>query len=140
MKKVTYLLVLMFSLVLTSASCDKSDDPTPEQTLEQMYPDWSNLTWVSTNGETAQMNPNIYPRISFTIVGDLVNFKVIKNVVGAGIVTYNFNYGGLEVTTTTATLFLPDNAKNQTFDLLERPDNNKIQLIWEGNTYILLIN
>jgi hypothetical protein len=61
----------MFSLVLMSTSCEKDPVvPEPTQTLEELYPDWANLTWVATDGITAEMNPNIYPRVNISIMGD----------------------------------------------------------------------
>ena len=72
MKKVIYFATLIFSLVLMSASCEK-DDTTPDvkKTLEQLNPDWSSLTWnktvVSSNGASVS-----YPKLSFTIVGNVI--------------------------------------------------------------------
>lgn len=71
MKKLKYLLALFFALTLMSFSCSKNDDdPIVPQTLEEKYPDWKNLRWVSTDGVTAQMNPDIYPRLEISISGD----------------------------------------------------------------------
>ena len=73
MKKVTYLLVLMFSLTLMSTSCDKDEPIVPDKTLEQLYPDWANLTWVSTDGWT---DPDVAPnKLNITIVGNKVTFN-----------------------------------------------------------------
>ena len=38
MKKVTYLLVILFAMVLMSTSCEK-EDPVPDLTLEEQYPE-----------------------------------------------------------------------------------------------------
>ena len=55
MKKVTYFLVLMFSLVLTSASCDKSEDPivpdTKTITAADLAGDW-NFESLEIGGKT----------------------------------------------------------------------------------------
>jgi len=77
MKKVTYLISILFAVALLSVSCEKEDPivPEPEQTLEQLYPDWANLTWVSTDGVTAEMNPDVYPRLNITIIGNLVDVR-----------------------------------------------------------------
>jgi len=133
MKKVTYVLVLMFSLVLMSTSCCKDDPIVPDQTFEELYPDWVNLTWVSTNDVT---DPAIRPQISFTITGDEVTFKY-----KSAVTDYTYKYDGFEVTSTTATLFLPQpGAVNQTFDILTQSDNTKIKLSWQLNEYVLQIN
>ncbi len=68
MKKVAYLFTIVIAITLMSFSCEKEDPIVP--TLEEQYSDWSNLTWVSTDGVTAQMNPDIYPRLEISISGD----------------------------------------------------------------------
>ena len=70
MKKMIYLISILFAVTLMSTSCEKDEPVVPEQTLEEMYPDWSNLTWVSTDGVTAEMNPDVYPRLIIDINGD----------------------------------------------------------------------
>jgi len=69
MKKRTYLMTLIFTaIVLMACSCEKDDPVVPEpQTLEEQYPEWVNLTWVSTDGADETY---IYPRLNITIDGD----------------------------------------------------------------------
>lgn len=55
-----------------STSCEKDDPIVPEQTLAEQYPDWVNLTWVSTDDNT---NLNTYPKLTITIISNEV--KVI---------------------------------------------------------------
>jgi hypothetical protein len=67
MNKTIYLATLLFALVLGSTSC-KKDDTTPDvkKTLEQLHPDWKNLTWSQTFLNNDNTNtPQDYPRISF---------------------------------------------------------------------------
>lgn len=91
MKKVAYLMVLMFSLVVMNTSCTK-EDTTPDQptvkTLAQQYPDWTNATWVST---TLKLSDVEYPQISFTIVGNTVT-EVDKDVENGVVKTYTRTY------------------------------------------------
>jgi hypothetical protein len=71
MKKFTYVLALMFSLVLINTSCEKPND-TPDpvvKTLEQTYPSWKNLKWEGTDNV---FTTDKYPKLTITIVGDVV--------------------------------------------------------------------
>lgn len=57
-------------LVAFINSCEK-DPVVPEQeTLEEQFPEWSNLSWVSTDGVDSIMDPNIYPRLYISIAND----------------------------------------------------------------------
>lgn len=145
MKKETCFLALIFLPVLLNIGCKKnSSDTANDQTLEQKYPDWKNLTWVSTNGNSTQ---NTYPKISFSIVGNVVNFTYIVYIAqyNTGEVTYHFKYDGFNLTSTTATLTLPESGSIvQTFNILTPPDNSKIKVTWNdgltNDTYILQKN
>ncbi len=70
MKKLTYLFTILFAVVLMSTSCEK-ENVTPD-TLETQFPDWVNLTWVSTDGVDENMDVDTYPRLDITIVDNLV--------------------------------------------------------------------
>jgi hypothetical protein len=83
MKNVTYLSVLILSLVLICTSCTKKDDVAPTQpvkstktaakistqpapnSLQAKFPDWANLTWIPA-GYTLDSISKLY----ITIVGD----------------------------------------------------------------------
>ncbi len=66
MKKVTYLMTLVLAITIVSYSCSKKDDDDPiVKTLQEQYPDWSNLTWVSTGGIST---PDMYPKLEISIV------------------------------------------------------------------------
>ena len=85
----------MFSLVLMSTSCCKPDDETPVQTFEQTYPDWKNLTWVSTDNSSLSTT---YPKLNITIVGDNISVNQPINATQA----YNGSYDGMVVQGTTS--------------------------------------
>ena len=61
MKKVTYFLTVIFAVALMSTSCDPIEDPT----LEELNPEWSNLSSISTNGDNTA-----YPRLTIEIQGN----------------------------------------------------------------------
>jgi hypothetical protein len=66
MKKSSYLLVLFFTIIATNTlfvSCKEAPDPE----LAELYPDWVNLTWVSTDGITEEEDPEISPRLNISI-------------------------------------------------------------------------
>lgn len=131
MKKLTYLLSIMFAVALLSMSCEKEDPIVPEQTLAELYPDWVNLTWVSTNGNS---DPTVLPRISFSISTNVIIFDIINS---NG--TYHFEYEGFEATSTSARLYDGDGF-DHTFDILTPPDATKIKLRWNNDEYVLQIN
>lgn len=63
----------MFAVALLSTSCCKDDPIVPDpETLAEQYPDWVNLTWVSTDGNDNESDPTNYPRLNITINGDVV--------------------------------------------------------------------
>jgi hypothetical protein len=69
MKKLTYLVVLMFSLVLMSTSCSKDDDEiVPQKTLQELYPEWNGFDGI------AQASPQ-NAELSITIVDNVVNIS-----------------------------------------------------------------
>ena len=85
MKKVIYLFSIMFAVALMSTSCCKDDPIVPEpETLQELYPEWSNLSWMSTDGKDASYQPveDTYPRLEITIVGDDVNIHQLTNGTG----------------------------------------------------------
>lgn len=71
MKKVAYLLTMVFVLTFAFTSCEKDDNDDPivptEKTLEELYPEWSNLKSVTT----------AYPQLSITITDNVVKVDVI---------------------------------------------------------------
>ena len=71
MKKVIYLLTILFAVVLINISCEKEDpvDIKLEKTLAEQYPDWTNLSWISTDGNDDR---NAYPQFSITIFNNSV--------------------------------------------------------------------
>lgn len=76
---------MIFAVALLSTSCCKDDPVVPEpQTLEEQYPEWSNLSWVSTDGVDIVEDSDIYPRLEITIVGDMVSIFQATNGTGGG--------------------------------------------------------
>ena len=61
MKNLIYLFTVIFAVAVMSTSCDPIEDPT----LEDLNPEWTNLSWVSTNGDNAA-----YPRLTIEIQGN----------------------------------------------------------------------
>lgn len=137
MKKYTYFISLILVLVLSSISCSKEDDqPTPQQTLEQKYPDWKNLTWVSTDGVTTLMNPDVYPRLNITITDDEGFFCQPYSSSG----NYQDTFAQITISGNTITFGAPANVVG-TFT----KSGDKITLTTKGltitsHTYVLQIN
>lgn len=137
MKKVTYLFILMFSLVLMSTSCEKEDPVI--LSLEEQYPDWVNLTWFSTNGES---DVTTYPKLYISIDGDIVTFKIHEVYGTYGTKLKEFNYVGFDVTETTAIFSDGYDSENEykVLIILTPPDNNHKKVKFENNIYVLKIN
>ena len=80
----------MFALVLMNTSCCKPDDETPLPYVLQ-YPDWQNLTWVSTDGNSLVTT---YPKLNITIDGNN-QIKVVQPYSSTG--TYSGTYTMMNV-------------------------------------------
>jgi len=114
MKKMTYLITILFAVALMSTSCCKDDPIVPDpETLEEQYPEWSNLSWVSTDGKDANYQPveDTYPRLEITIVGDVVNVHQLRNGSG-GFYDGNFT----EVTISGNVITFSDDVIDDDFD------------------------
>jgi hypothetical protein len=62
---------LVIFLSLCMISCGKKDaDKKPVQTLEERYPGWANLTWISTDD-----NSRAFPRMEITIRKNVVTIR-----------------------------------------------------------------
>jgi hypothetical protein len=74
MKKTILFTIILFTMAFINTSCEK-DELTPDkptQTLEQLYPDWVNLTWIKTI-KVADNTEVVYPKIySISIKGNVV--------------------------------------------------------------------
>ena len=138
MKKVTYLLVLMFSLTLMPTSCEKDEPVVPEQTLEEKYPDWKNLTWVSTDGWST---PATYPQISIKITGNKAVLTVTDEYSDHTIGGYILTHDKFEVVGNIARFSEPETGTTvQELTILTPPDSTKIKVNWQEHTYVLKIN
>lgn len=72
----------MFSLVLMNTSCTKPTDDVPDiKTLAQQYPDWKNLTWISTDGKS---NDYVYPKLSISVVDNTIEVNQWIDIPYAG--------------------------------------------------------
>jgi hypothetical protein len=101
MKNVTYFLTMILAVALMSTSCDPNDDPiVPDDTLETLYPEWADLQWVSTDGNTDASDEDNYPRLEITIVGDVVNIHQTINANGGW---YNGEFNEIAITGNTIT-------------------------------------
>jgi hypothetical protein len=107
MKRIICLLTLTFALVLLNTSCTKStDDVLVLKTLTERYPDWKNLTWVSTNG---QSSIDTYPKLAIKITNDTVA-NVIQTWYDSlnGIYNHDYTFLGLSVNENTNTATFGD--------------------------------
>ena len=136
MKKVTYLMTMIFAVALMSTSCCKDDPIVPEpQTLEEQYPEWSSLLWVSTNGSIAE-----YPRLDITISDNIVTLKETRDLGNVGgIQLFPMQYEGIELTSSTITFTDPitnSGAIVRVYDILT-PDAETVKIRYNGNTFVL---
>ena len=69
MKKVAYLFAMILTVALMSTSCDPIEDPT----LEELNPEWTSLSWVSTDGYS-----DVYPQLTIEIQGNDVIVTLVK--------------------------------------------------------------
>ena len=97
MKKVIYLMTILFTVVLMSTSCEKEDPIV--QTLEEQYPEWSNLFWVSTNENSNELTAS--PQLNIVIIDNVVHLTETIDVPTLGMSDYTMEYGGITLTTTT---------------------------------------
>jgi hypothetical protein len=80
MKKLIYDLFVLSSLFIAFASCsnnDRSNSGPSGQTLEQRFPQWTNLTWISTDEYMG-----IYPRMDISIRGNTVTIRQDTSATG----------------------------------------------------------
>jgi hypothetical protein len=139
MKKTIYFLTMILAVALMSTSCCKDDPDVPEpQTLEEQYPEWSDLSWVSTDGNDVNHIPieETYPRLEITIVGDVASIFQATDGVGGG---YAGNFPEVTISGNVIT-FSGDGFKviTGTFEW----DSNSVTFITKGltpttHTYVL---
>ena len=91
--------LIFTAIVLMACSCEKDDPVVPEpQTLEEQYPEWVNLSWVSTDSFS---EVDTYPRLEITIVGDVLHVTQLNNSTGG---EYNGSYSSLTISGTSFTI------------------------------------
>ena len=136
MKKVTYPLTIVFALALMSMSCEKEDPIVPDpETLEEQYPEWSDLFWVSTDGSTTT-----FPRLDIIIDGNEATLYERKDLGVAGIQLFPMAYESIELTSSTITFTEPitnSGAIEIVYEILTPDEPGTVKLRHEGNTYVL---
>ena len=133
-KKVTYLLIVMFAMSVAFTSCKKDPilPPEPTETLAELYPDWTNLTWVSTDGDSYV---NKYPKLNITIVDNLVS---VFFTYFTGDITCSYSemlIDGTKVSLNTSTSQCRD-IKFYNYSKI----GTQIQFTYDSNHYVLNIN
>jgi len=84
-----------------NTSCTKPANDTPDptiKTLEQTYPTWKNLTWVSTDGDGSTI---AYPRIDVSIIDNIVK---VNQPTGIGNGVFHGSYTVFNITGNNVTL------------------------------------
>ena len=129
-------MTILFAVALMSTSCCKDDPIVPDQTLEEQYPDWVNLSWVSTNGNTVE-----YPRFNITIDGNVVTLSELRDLGEiTGVQLFPMQYEGIELTSSTITFTEPitnSGAIGRTYEILTPDTPNTVKLRYNGNTFVL---
>lgn len=135
MKKVAYLFTIVIAITLMSFSCEKEDPIVP--TLEEQYSDWSNLTWVSTDGVSTS---DTYPKLEISISGDLVT--VTKKLTVSTAIIGKYTQANISGSTATFTDVYEDyNGTGTTLTCTNvNVGSTQITLTCLGNTYVLQIN
>lgn len=80
MKQFLYNLFLLAAFFIVAASCsgnNRSNSSPSGQTLEQRFPQWTNLTWISTDEYQG-----IYPRMDISIRGNVVTIRQDTSATG----------------------------------------------------------
>jgi hypothetical protein len=143
MKKLAYISILIFALVLMNTSCTKTNDGDLPYAVQ--YPHWKNLTWVSTDGVS---NVGIYPRLQISI--DANNeIKVVQQLSVVANDTYSGTYTEMTVSDTNSGTVTLDKSNNNavsvtgTFTI--NSANTQITLTTNGlskssHVYVLKIN
>lgn len=88
MKKVAYLLTMVFVLTFAFTSCEKDDNDDVIKTLEELYPEWSYLY-----GEAPEVGEGV-PTITITIDG---NVGTIKQVLPQINQVYTLTFNKIEI-------------------------------------------
>jgi len=98
MKKVAYLTMMFVALALMSFSCCKDDDDPIVQTLEEQYPEWSDLY-----GQ-APANVEGIPTITITIVENVGTIEQFLPQISNYNPTYLDNFDKVVISGSTVTL------------------------------------
>ncbi len=123
MKKFTYLLIVLLAFAVTGCEKDEDMPEAPKKTLEELYPDWKNLTWIATFiNETNESVP--YPRVEYIkIEGDTV--EISKHDGSNGISNIGTFYG-IDVDSNKEIIYFRNN--NYTWGYTFKKNGNKMIL------------
>ncbi len=84
MKKIMYLSIMLLAVAITG--CEKSDEEPTAKTFEQKYPEWRNLTWISTTptkSSTYKLDIRIVDNLitlTFTDVNNVVTLEKFRDM------------------------------------------------------------
>jgi hypothetical protein len=131
----------MFAMTLLNVGCTKPNDApelkSPTKTLEQQFPDWKNLTWVSTDNASGV---DIYPKLNISISGDIITIFMAVDPIG-GIITKYTKMVYSSNTITFSKIYQDYNALGNSVILTNiTQTNSEITFIYAGNKYVLKIN
>ena len=107
---------MLFAVALLSTSCCEDDPVVPELTLEEQYPEWSDLEWVYTNGSAIE-----YPQLDINISDDVVTLTITEYDNQNNVeVPVNLLYEGITVTSSYIEFNEPDiGGTEKTYSILE---------------------
>lgn len=119
MKKFTYLLIVLLAFAVTG--CEK--DEASKKTLEELYPEWKNLTRIATYDNETDVSVD-YPRVEYIkIEGDTV--KISKRDGSNGISNIGIFYG-IDVNSNKEIIYFRNN--NYTWDYTFKKNGDKMIL------------
>ena len=151
MKKILLLSIMLFAVAITG--CEKSDVEPKEQTLEQQYPEWKNLTYLSTE---TPIKADF--KLDMKIVGNVVTLTYTNKVNPTDVRIYQYremligdaNGNEISSTATSGWLYLENGifnpATNSTPESYEwrfeinRNSNPKTITLYSDPIYVLKIN
>jgi len=130
MKKVIYLIVMMFAIVSITTNCTKKDDIKPDvkkdsivvdKTYEQLYPDWRDLRWISTQDIK---NGIITLDLPYTL-----NIRIVSNTITETTIDTVYHFNSMSLTTTQVTFKDSASIGKTIYDYIKPNDSTIIVII-----------
>lgn len=127
--------ILFIAILTMYFDCTKDQNQNIKiLTLEDKYPDWKNLTWISTDGNTGQ---SVYPKLEIKIIKDTITFSQYFDL----FTSCNNTYFTMTINENSITIGNKENQINGQF----AKNNDQITFITKGlipitHTYVLKIN